>query len=115
MVEASSDIVEAHINGHETAGRRCLALLKHKIYLAALDLAQGLYRGHKVLALGNGGSIDLRAPGGSTRATRRSGGCVYQQREVAQCSQALAAAERHRFQMRRGARHLVVARQESAR
>lgn len=44
MVEASSDIVEAHFNGHETAGRRCLALLKDKIYLAALDLAQGLYR-----------------------------------------------------------------------
>ena len=56
MVEASSDNVEAHFNGHETAGRRCLALLKDKIYLAALDLAQGLYRGHKVLAFGNGGS-----------------------------------------------------------
>jgi hypothetical protein len=42
MVEASSDIVEAHFNGHETAGRRCLVLLKDKIYLAALDLAQGL-------------------------------------------------------------------------
>ena len=41
MVEASSGIVEAHFNGHETAGRRCLALLKDKIYLAALDLAQG--------------------------------------------------------------------------
>jgi phosphoheptose isomerase len=36
MVEASGDIVEAH--------------------LAALDLARGLYRGHKVLAFGNGGS-----------------------------------------------------------
>ena len=45
MVEASSDNVEAHFNGHETAGRRCLVLLKDKIYLAALDLAQGLYHG----------------------------------------------------------------------
>lgn len=45
MVEASSDIVEAHFNGHETAGRRCLVLLKDKLYLAALDLAQGLYHG----------------------------------------------------------------------
>jgi hypothetical protein len=39
MVEASSEIVEAHFNGHKTAGSRCLALLKDRIYLAALDLA----------------------------------------------------------------------------
>jgi hypothetical protein len=45
MVEASSDNVEAHFNGHEKAGRRCLVLLKDKLYLAALDLAQGLYHG----------------------------------------------------------------------